>query len=132
MARNRSRNVVKTWPFLDEFLMAALNGTVPFAQMNDVSAMVGDDLDLDTAGFEEIPLPVDPVVAKRRFSLRPLMLPRQHLQAISAKHADGKFRIQSEKRSADGARGFRHPAYSHVGWTVKVVDYLVARMLQGS
>jgi len=74
------------------------------------------------------------VTAERRFGfgLSGLMLPRQYLQAVSTKHAHCEFRIQSEKRSADGTCDFRRPAYGNVGWTVKVIDYLVARVLQSS
>jgi len=74
------------------------------------------------------------VTAERRFGfgLSGLMLPRQYLQAVSTKHAHCEFRIQSEKRSADGACDFRRPAYGNVGWTVKVIDYLIARILQSS
>ena len=39
-----------TGALLDDFLLAALERAVPFADMPDVAVVVGDDLDLDMAG----------------------------------------------------------------------------------
>ena len=55
--------------FLDQFLMAALQGTVTFAQMDDMAVMIGQDLDFDVAGGLQVLFHVDVVVGKHRLGL---------------------------------------------------------------
>src|SRR5690242_1957914 len=56
--------------FLPNLLMAALQRTIAFAQVNDVALRVGEDLDFDMAWPLEIFFHVDLVVAKRGFGFR--------------------------------------------------------------
>src|SRR5690349_18279641 len=57
------------WGLLDELLMPPLDGTVPLAEIDDVAAGIGGDLDFDVAGFEKIPFEIDAVVAEGRLGL---------------------------------------------------------------
>ena len=57
------------WRFLDHLLVAALDGALPLPQVEGVAKAVGDDLDLDMAGFLDEFLDEHPVVAERGFRL---------------------------------------------------------------
>ena len=50
--------------FLEDFLVAALDGAVAFEEVDDVAKGVGEDLDFDVAGAGEVALDEDLVVAK--------------------------------------------------------------------
>ena len=52
--------------FLDDLLMTSLCGTVPFEQMNAMTVVVGEHLDLDVTGMFQVALEQQPIIAKRR------------------------------------------------------------------
>ncbi len=61
----------RRWPLLHQFLVAALDGAIAFAQVNGVAVLVAENLDFDVArGFEEF-FDVDGVVAEIRGGLGP-------------------------------------------------------------
>ena len=50
--------------FFEEFLMSALNGTISLAEVDDVTVVVGEDLDFDVPGFFDEFFEVDPGIAE--------------------------------------------------------------------
>ena len=54
------------WSFFPDLLVAALKRAVALAQMNGIAHAVAEHLDLDVAGFFEILLDIDRIVAKGR------------------------------------------------------------------
>ena len=53
--------------FLDEFLVAALHGAVAFAEVEGLAVAVGENLELDVAGFLDVFLEVNGAVAEGFF-----------------------------------------------------------------
>jgi hypothetical protein len=49
---------VRGWGLFDQFLVTALNGTFPLAEVNNPSMAIGDDLHLYVAGVVECPLQI--------------------------------------------------------------------------
>ena len=83
--------------FLDNLLVAALDGAIAFAQMDDVALVVAEDLEFDVMRVLDEFLDVNPRIAKRlfRFGARRVIAFDQrnvvvrHAHAASAAAGDG-------------------------------------------
>jgi hypothetical protein len=53
-----------TWRFLDDFLIAPLNGAFAFAEMNDIAMLVAEHLDFDMARIDDEFLDEDAIVTE--------------------------------------------------------------------
>ncbi len=60
----------RTWCFLDDFLVTALNGAFPLAEIDDVAMLVAKHLDFDVARIDDEFLDEDAVVAEARLGFR--------------------------------------------------------------
>src|SRR5207247_11266079 len=49
----KPRRHQRRWTFLDHFLVTPLNGTIAFAEMNDVSMTIGDNLKFDVMRIDD-------------------------------------------------------------------------------
>ena len=52
------------WGFLDDFLVPALDGAIPFEQMHGVAVAIGEDLDFNVARAGEVAFHQHPVIAE--------------------------------------------------------------------
>src|SRR6266702_2658200 len=50
------------WAFFDHFLVTPLNGTIAFAEMNDVSVAIGDNLKFDVMRIDDELLDINLII----------------------------------------------------------------------
>ena len=93
-------------PF-DDFLVAALDGTVALVQVDDVAVTVAEDLDLDMAGAVDQLFQIDRTVAEGGFGFAPS---RQHLRVKLGFGSD-----RPHAASAAAPAGLQHQRIADLG-----------------
>ena len=95
----------RAWGFLQQFLVAALDGAIPLTQVHHVAKTVGKDLHLDVARPRDEFLHVEARVTEGRFGLT-LGRFKQALQLIGTAH-------QTHAAAAATSGGFDHHGIAH-------------------
>ncbi len=78
---------LRSGAFLDQFLVAALEGAIPFPEVDNISMVIGDNLDLDVPRSLHVFFQVDATVAEGRFRFDASLLDGLFEGQIIERHA---------------------------------------------